>query len=331
MATSSFLTDQKMPAPATSPFKVTVLLVTYNHEAYIRQALDSLFGQVIEGPVELVIADDYSSDRTLAIIKKYMGKDERFQFKYLDSTENLGITKNYQRGFAACSGEYVAVLEGDDYWISPFKLQRQNNFLDAHWECDLCSVNFFVFEESRLYFYPRTKVGNGHRLISARNLIADHVASNFSTCMYRKSALDALPEGLFEMVSYDWIVNICIARDSLIGFLEEPMSVYRLHPAGAWTQMPHIQKLAAQLDMIPSYDSLTKYIFHREFEVLSDKLRYMIFMAKLTNVQVLLKQPMTAFASRFVAHLPPQFRRTTAPLVHPIRRFIARFFNRDAT
>ena len=187
----------------SSSYKLSVLLVTYNHEKYIRQALDALFKQVLDGPIELVIADDGSSDCTLEILKEYEGRDDRFVFNYLEFKGNLGITKNYQRSFAACSGEYVAVLEGDDYWCSPLKLARQVEFLDNHWECSLCSVNYLVYEEDRSAFTPRIPAGTSFKLVGARDLIADNLVGNFSTCMYRKSDLDNLPAALFDIRSYE--------------------------------------------------------------------------------------------------------------------------------
>lgn len=285
--------------------EISVLLVTYNHEVYIRQALDSLFRQRINGSVEVVIADDASSDETVAIIRSYEGMDARFQFRYLERVENLGITKNYKRGFSACTGEYVAVLEGDDYWISPYKLQLQREFLDEHWECDLCSVNYFVFEEHLAKFTARTAVGGGHRLVSARDLITDNLVGNFSTCMYRKSALVNLPPALFEIKSYDWIVNICVARRSLIGFLEEPMSVYRLHSAGTWTQTAHIDKLKVQLELIPAYDALTDQMFHQEFERLAHRLRHGITASQIGHAAEAVIQPLARTVPRPRDYLPP--------------------------
>jgi glycosyltransferase involved in cell wall biosynthesis len=285
--------------------KLSVLLVTYNHENYIRQALQYLFGQNVEGPVELVIADDGSTDNTLAIIKEYEGVDERFIFKYLDNSKNLGITKNYQRGFAACAGDYVAVLEGDDYWISPAKLLRQFEFLEAHWECSLCSVNYFVYEENSSQFTARTQIGRGHRFVSARELIADNLVGNFSTTMYRKSALDALPAELFEIKSYDWIVNICVARKSLIGFLEEPMSVYRLHSAGVWTQTPEIEKLKIQLELVPAYDALTDQVFHADFENLAIRLRHVITASQVGYAAEACAQPVLRVVPNILNYLPP--------------------------
>jgi len=270
-----------------NPYKISVLLLTYNHEKYIQQALDALFYQLITETIELVIADDASSDSTVEIIKEYEGKDDRFCFKYLNNTKNMGVTKNYQRGFKACSGKYVAVLEGDDYWISPYKLQRQMDFLDNHWECSLCSVNYFIFEEDHCNFYPRSRIGDKHRLISARDLIMDNLVGNFSTCMYRKSALDYLPIRLFEIESYDWIVNICIAQTSMIGFLEQPMSVYRLHSKGVWSKTSALQKLRKQQELIIDYDILTNHVFQMEFELLSNQLKQRIFITKLKKQPVI--------------------------------------------
>lgn len=320
---------RKLDLLADLPCRLSVLLVTYNHENHIHQALDALFGQLINESIELTIADDASSDSTLAIIKEYESKDSRFRFKYLDNTKNLGITKNYQRGFAACSGEYVAVLEGDDYWMSPFKLQRQIDFLNTHWECDLCSVNYFVFEENRSHFYPRTAIGNGHRLISARDLIADNLVGNFSTCMYRKTALDTLPQRLFEICSYDWIVNICVGRSSLIGFLEEPMSVYRLHSNGVWTQTPHVEKLKQQLALISEYDNLTNNVFHAEFEALSNRLQHTIAMTNLADVVAVMTTSTAGKISRLIDYLPPVLLSVARALIPPkLKRLIVRIIQR---
>lgn len=284
---------------------LSVLLVSYNHENHIRQALNALFGQVFDGPIELVVADDKSTDSTLSIIREYEGIDSRFTFKYLDYSENLGITKNYKRGFNACSNEYVAVLEGDDYWVSPHKLSRQATFLSEHWESDVCGVNYFVYEEDRAQLTPRVPVSTGHRFITARELIADNIIGNFSTCMYRRSAFARLPDALFDIKSYDWITNIVLARTSVIGFLQEPMSVYRLHTAGVWTQTPHVEKLKAQLDVLPAYDELTDRVFHEDFELLASRLRHVITASQIGHVAETVSQPVIRAVPTLLNFMPP--------------------------
>jgi glycosyltransferase involved in cell wall biosynthesis len=191
----------------------------------------------------------------------------------LDTPSNLGITRNYQRAFASCTTDYVAVLEGDDYWSSPQKLRRQREFLDQQPQCPMCAVNFMVYEEAIGRFTPRTAPGPGTRMLSAADQIADNVAANFSTFMCRLSALRALPPRLFEITAYDWIISICLARMGPIGFIEEPMSVYRLHPGGVWTGATILDQLKTQLDIIPGYDALTDRTLHDEFSALAARLQ----------------------------------------------------------
>ena len=309
---------------------ISVLLVSYNHENHIRQALDALFGQIFDGSIELVVADDKSTDNTLSTIREYEGRDSRFTFIYLDYSKNLGITKNYKRGFATCTSEYVAVLEGDDYWVSPHKLSRQSEFLSAHWEADVCSVNYFVYEEDRAQFTPRVPIANGHRFITARELIADNIVGNFSTCMYRRVALSRLPDAMFDIKSYDWITHIVLARTSLIGFIEEPMSVYRLHSSGVWTQTPHIEKLTVQLELLPAYDALTEHVFHDDFELLSSRLRHAITASQIGHAAELVSQPVVRAVPVLISYLPPIVIVVFKSLIPvPLKNFIVRVVNRS--
>jgi glycosyltransferase involved in cell wall biosynthesis len=251
------------PAPLLS-----ILLISYNHERYIERALESVLAQNLPGETELVVADDASTDRTLEIIRGFEAKAPHITFRFLATGPNLGITRNYQRAFAACTGRFVAVLEGDDYWTNASKLARQVAFLDEHGECDMCATNFYVYEESKALFTPRIPIQPGHLIFGARDLIRDNIIGNFSTCVYRRIALDRLPPALFELRSYDWIVNICVGMHGLIGFLHAPMSVYRLHAGGTWTQASVIERLQIQRDMIPQYDALTGSVLHETFDEL---------------------------------------------------------------
>lgn len=257
---------------ANAPTRLSVLLVTYNHAEYVEEAINGVLMQDIDEPFEIVVADDGSTDETLTILRLAASNNPEIHFRFLDSSTNRGITRNYQRAFSACNGDYVAVLEGDDYWVRPSKLSEQRDFLDGHRECDLCSANYYVYDENRSQFTPRIAVGPGHVVFGARELIADNVVGNFSTCMYRVAALKRIPPAFYEIRSYDWAINICIGRYGLIGFLKEPMSVYRIHDRGAWSLLSHTAKLKIQLELIPAYDNLTDHVFHQDFVVLSEHL-----------------------------------------------------------
>src|SRR5256885_224442 len=99
-------------------YKLSVLVTVYNHEKYIAEALDSILNQKVNFEFEIVIADDVSTDSTKSIIEKYAKEHPHRNIRILKSEKNLGITKNLQRGLQSCQGEYIAILEGDDYWIS---------------------------------------------------------------------------------------------------------------------------------------------------------------------------------------------------------------------
>ena len=289
-----------IPAP-----RITVLLISYNHAKYVAKSLESILRQRVDEAFNIVVADDGSSDETLKIISDIALNHPHISFTYLDHSLNLGITRNYQRAFKACQGEYVAIMEGDDYWISPLKLAAQRDFLDAHWECDLCSVNYLVYEEERYQFSPRVPPASGHILVGARDLIADNLVGNFSTCMYRRSALNSLPEEVFEIRSYDWAINICIGRNGLIGFLKEPMSVYRIHGAGTWSLLTQSEKLQVQLELIPAYDKLTGKTFHAEFSQLADRLRQAISGNQIAQLVAPIAAPESFSLSRVSNLMPP--------------------------
>ncbi len=120
--------------------KVSVLVVTYNHENYIVQAIDSILAQEVNFDYEILIIEDCSTDRTRSIVLDLQAKyPERIRLSLAE--QNECSNKRFATEFLASPAEYVATLDGDDYWTSPHKLQKQVDFLDAHPECAICFHN----------------------------------------------------------------------------------------------------------------------------------------------------------------------------------------------
>lgn len=110
--------------------KLSVFLVTYNQERYIRKALDSILMQEVDFDYEVIIGEDCSTDSTPQICDEYATK---YPFvKVYHHKKNLGLLGNWEFVWNHCTGEYIAMLEGDDYWIDSKKLQKQVDFLDVH-------------------------------------------------------------------------------------------------------------------------------------------------------------------------------------------------------
>lgn len=138
--------------------KLSVVMVTYNHEKYIRQAINSILMQKVNFDFEILIGDDVSPDNTAKILKEY---EEKFpnKIRLFFRKENLGPTKNIYDLFSKCSGKYIAILEGDDYWTDENKLQRQVDYLEAHKEyiATTHAVEYFNEENEVFFIDPNLK------------------------------------------------------------------------------------------------------------------------------------------------------------------------------
>lgn len=111
--------------------KVSIVMITYNHERFLKQALDGILKQKTSFEYELIVGEDCSPDGSRDLIQSYI---PRFQgkLKPIFRPKNLGAVKNMLDTIKHCSGEYLAFLEGDDYWICEDKLEKQIAFLESH-------------------------------------------------------------------------------------------------------------------------------------------------------------------------------------------------------
>lgn len=252
---------------------VSVLVVTYNHEKYIAEALESILAQDFDqDKMEIVIADDVSKDKTIDIIMEY---EKQFPnlIKIINNEKNVGITKNYKKGFAACTGKYVAVLEGDDYWTSPKKLSIMVDFLENNKACSMVFNRFILSEtEAKRYSVQPWPIIEKFQLITVTDLVRDNFIGNFSTCMYRNDLIKKINDDLYEIKVYDWMFNIVIAQNGMIGYLPEVMSLYRLHSSGTWSQKTNEEKIKETITSIESYNEYLNFIYDVEFTEHKNKL-----------------------------------------------------------
>ena len=128
--------------------KLSVILITYNHETYIEKALDSVLSQVTDFPFEIVIGDDCSPDDTKNIIREYRDKYPDI-IRIVHREKNTGRpTLNVYETTMKCRGDYLAYLEGDDYWTDSDKLQKQMDFLNEHPEYIACTHSHKMIDDN---------------------------------------------------------------------------------------------------------------------------------------------------------------------------------------
>ena len=213
---------------------ISVYIITYNHAAFIAQAIESVLMQKHNYAWEILIGDDCSTDNTPEILKSYAEKYPQL-IKLFLRPKNIGYVKNTAELMVAAKGKYVASLDGDDYWIDPLKLQKQVSFLETHPGFAICFHNLKIIQGTdevnyTLHCSPDQKEVTGFEDIYRLSYI--HPAS----CVYR-NGLITLPDWYYnECPINEWPVNIMNAEHGKIEYLPDVMAVYRRHEGAYGTK-----------------------------------------------------------------------------------------------
>lgn len=207
--------------------KLSVLVVTYNQESYISNALDSILCQKLNYDYEIIIADDQSSDGTSDIIDFYA---QKYSFiRAFHNPLNLGFVKNWKFALSKCQGEYVSILEGDDYWLTDYRLQYQIDFLDNNPDYGMCCAKAKHWNETKQCFCGE----NGDSACeSYETLLVDRHDVMTSTTMIRRDlfikAYSNIEQFLPERLQWDTSIWFWFAANSRIKFIDDYYEVYRV-------------------------------------------------------------------------------------------------------
>lgn len=218
--------------------KLSVGILTYNQAQYIRQCLDSVLMQEVDFDYEIVVGDDASSDGTIAILEEYEErvKSEKLRvksIKIIRSVKNEGISMNYKKVLSACTGDYIALCEGDDFWTDPHKLQVQVDFLDAHPDYGFVGTyNTLLFPEGTIkddpydYFPEPEREGNWELYGDVYEFAkCGPVTRTVSLCFRRKLIEDYIQ---YVGMGNDMVLQAILAKQSKFAKHSAAMCVYRL-------------------------------------------------------------------------------------------------------
>jgi glycosyltransferase involved in cell wall biosynthesis len=223
-------------------------MITYNHEQFIAEAIESALGQRTNFDYEIVIGEDCSTDATGRIVDDYARRFPQ-RIRIIRGEVNVGARKNSQRTLQACRGKYVAILEGDDRWTCADKLQKQVDFLDAHPDHSM------VFHDVRFvekYGDQRTWTGGDASAMAAAG-VESLIYRNFvgtASIMFRRHLAEHLwsPK---ELDFGDWPLLVMLATKGKMGFLPDVMADYRLHTGGVYSTRDDEWKVRASLRFYP--------------------------------------------------------------------------------
>ncbi|MEH2128164.1 glycosyltransferase [Nostoc sp.] len=266
--------------------KVSVLMVTYNHENFIAQAIESVLMQKVDFEYELVIGEDYSTDNTRQIVIDYQRKYSD-KIRLLLPDVNLGAHKNFLNTFKACQGKYLAILEGDDYWTSSKKLQKQVDFLDKNLDFVICFHNVLVFWQDNSHS-PSIFLHNQPKTSTIENLLVNNFISTPSV-MYRAGLVQEFPAWFYEQSMGDWTFHILNAQHGKIGYIDEVMAAYRVHAKGVWSSKRRESQIKETIRMLETIkhnlSSQYQAIINTSINLYSQQLASVLNEQKLNRLQ----------------------------------------------
>lgn len=230
--------------------KISVVTITYGHEQYITQMIDSILMQDYLGEIEFIIANDNSPDNTDEVVTNCFSQREIPQntsVKYTNHKINKGTISNFSWAIAQATGKYIALCEGDDYFIDQLKLQKQVDFLEANPDYSLCftarsnidNKGNFISEArfGQQEKWSAEDVLDGGFIAGLQTIVSKNLSKEFNEfCAqfpYRTGA--------------DRLYTYFYGTRGKLKYIDELTAVYRIHEGGIWSQLNDKQKLIAHI------------------------------------------------------------------------------------
>jgi len=225
--------------------RVSVVMITYNHEQYIKQAIEGVLIQETDFEVELIISNDASTDRTDEVvneaIKNYKGK---INIRYYNHKKNKGATNNFIWTLKQAQGKYIAICEGDDYWTDPYKLQKQVDFLEENEEYGMvCTQNIVYYQHTKKFIYP--KETNKNKIITFDTLSNSQISTLTVVVrkIYIENYINIVKKSNGILATYDYLIWTYISFYTIIKKLKDITAVYRISNQGISNNPKNFYKL----------------------------------------------------------------------------------------
>lgn len=251
---------------ANEPIRASVCCITYKQEQYIAQAIDSFLMQKTTFPFEIIIGEDCGGDGTLSILYEYQKRYPKL-IKIITSEQNVGANANLLRVFNAARGDYIAVCEGDDYWIDALKLKKQYDYL-----CSMPNVHICFTAAKTIDPNGRSGIianyANINKLIPLSRVVRGGGALMPTASIFlNKSIVSKIPDWFETAPVGDIYLQIIASINAGAAYLPDVTTVYRLNSMGSWSESNLIQKkeicIHANLKTLDNYlsyaDSLSEF------------------------------------------------------------------------
>lgn len=216
---------------------VSVVMITYLHEAYIAEAINGVLMQQCDFDVELIIADDCSPDNTKVVVESFKDHPNFKWINYIRHDKNKGMMGNFIWALEQASGKYIALCEGDDYWTHPYKLQKQVDFLERnrsysgvfHNQDIINSLDGLKWNKVNICMDPLPQIDvevtfddllQGKYRVPTRTLLFERECGNFNILSKKNFLIGDLP------------MAFILTNSKPLFYINQNMAVYRLHENG---------------------------------------------------------------------------------------------------
>lgn len=246
---------------------VSVLMITYNHEEYIRQALEGVLNQKCSFDLEVIVANDNSSDSSDLIIKNLVSTHPRGKvIKYENHRKNKGMHDNFIWAASQCKGKYIATCEGDDYWTDELKLQKQVDFLEANWDYEVCFTNIRIVDENDNITKQALITDNRKSVYERKDL---PIWAPTLTRVFKNRDFTNLPSA----PGMDTAMLLWQSQFGKIKFINEITGAYRKHAGGIYSaQTEGKRKEQVFLTLLTSLSLIDASLYAKYFGMLLKKL-----------------------------------------------------------
>lgn len=254
---------------------VSICCITYNHEPFIRDALEGFLKQKVSFPYEILIHDDASADRTPDIIREYAAKypDKIKPILQKENQYSKGITNpSGAFNFPRAKGKYIAMCEGDDYWTDPDKLRLQVEYLEEHPECCLCihSARILTIDGSRSD--RRMRPYRKNQIITPEKIVDKELGYAMASMVFPARLVKEIPDYYTNCPVGDIPLQLMAAAEGNGYYIDRDMSVYRLGVSVSWTSQgktgDYEQKQRRYYEQMREtyreFDKATEGRFHKE-------------------------------------------------------------------
>jgi glycosyltransferase involved in cell wall biosynthesis len=246
---------------------VSVFMITYNHENYICEVLKGILMQKTNFDFDIVIGEDCSTDNTRKIILEF-AENYPSKFKLLLHEHNIGAMANQIATLQACTGKYIALCEGDDYWTDPYKLQKQVDFLEANPDFSICFHKVKIWKEKENILVDDFITSDVPEITDIYDLAKGNYMHTPSV-VFRKNETVLSDFAKKTSIIGDYLLHMLNAKYGKIKRIAEYMAVYR-YGVGIWTSPNSTDKTFAHLSLlnafIGEFDEKLDLEFKKQFE-----------------------------------------------------------------